>query len=387
MSTRDSIREELEAAAAQGLRRQIPPITRWEGPLVTVHGRPAVNFSANDYLGLADHPALRATVASALAHERFGAGGARLIAGDLPAHGEVEGAVAAWLRCEAALLYNSGYQANLGTIGALVGPGDGIFSDALNHASIIDGARLSRAAIQVYPHRDLATLARHLAAAAGLRRRLIVTDSLFSMDGDVAPLADLADLARRHDALLLVDEAHALGASGEEGRGFTAGLPIDLRLGTFGKALGGFGAFIAGDRLLIELLVQRARAFVFSTALPSPVSRWAAAALALVRSPEGEARRRHLAALTRRFRTGLRALDLPVAVEGTYIIPLIVGAPEATMALSRELLARGIYVHGIRPPTVPPGTARLRFSLLASHVEAHVDAALEALRALRQLLP
>ncbi|HEX2569170.1 MAG TPA: 8-amino-7-oxononanoate synthase [Polyangia bacterium] len=354
---------------------------------IVVDGRPSINFCSNNYLGLADHPALIAAARDAMEREGFGAGASRLIVGNLTAHRRLEDHIATWKRTDAALLFNSGYHANVGVVSALAGPEDAIYSDALNHASLIDGSRLSRATVHVYPHLDLGTLAELLQGGRHHRRRLILTDAVFSMDGDQAPLADLVRLARRYDALLLVDEAHAAGVLGEGGAGPTLGLGIDVQIGTFGKALGGFGAYVAASAPLIDYLVQRARSFVFTTALPVPVAAAATAALDLVQGDEGQRRRAALIRVCARFHAGLQKLHLPAPVSPSHIVPILVGDPERTMTLSENLLARGIYVQGIRPPTVSPGTARLRFTLMATHTDDHIDRALAALAELRHHLP
>ncbi|MFI5289649.1 MAG: 8-amino-7-oxononanoate synthase [Polyangia bacterium] len=360
-----------------------------EGPQrarLRVDGVVADNFSSNNYLGLADHPRLTEQAAKASQENGFGAGASRLIVGNLAPHRALEARVAEWKGTEAALLFNSGYQANVGMVSALVGPEDAVFSDELNHASLIDGCRLSRAQVFVYRHSDCAELDQQLAAATAFRRRLIVTDSVFSMDGDQAPLAALAALARRHSALLAVDEAHAVGVLGEGGRGLGADAGADLQMGTLGKALGGFGAYVAGSRPLIELLANRARSFVFTTALPVPVVAFAHAALDWLASEEGQARRRRLAQVIERFHHGLSSLGLTPPLP-SHIVPVRVrgGEPRRAMEASEALLARGIFAQGIRPPTVPSGTARVRFALMATHSDAQLERALAALAALRPL--
>lgn len=345
-----------------------------------VDGRRADNFSANNYLGLADRPDLIERAIAAMRHEGFGAGASRLIVGNLAAHRRLEQRIAAWKGTEAALLFNSGYQANLGAVASLVGPGDAIYSDELNHASLIDGARLSRAEIFVYPHRDVGTLERLLAESGRYRRRLVVTDSVFSMDGDRAPLDEVVALAQRADALTLVDEAHASGVFGEAGTGLCGRLPVDLQMGTLGKALGGFGAFIAGSGEMVEWLVNRARSFVFTTALPVPVVAWAEAAIDLVASTEGESLRARLDDRCRQLARGLARRGFG-AREPSHIAPLLVGDAGLAMRLSEALLERGTFVQGIRPPTVPEGTSRLRFALMATHEPTQIEHALEGLAA------
>jgi glycine C-acetyltransferase len=383
---RRAIEAELAALAEQGLRRRMRPVDGPQAAVVTVDGRSAVNFSANNYLGLADDAELVAQAAKAMARDGFGAGASRLIVGNLAAHRTLEERIARWKGTEAALVFNSGYQANVGIISALVGAEDAIYSDQLNHASLIDGARLSRAKIHVIPHRDPAALEAALRDGKKYRRRLILSDSIFSMDGDHADLSSLARLARDHHALLLVDEAHAVGVVGEQGVGLCGGHDVDLQMGTLSKALGGFGAYVAGSRSIIELLINRARSFVFTTALPVPVVAWAEAAIAWVASDAGRLRRERLARLSAQFHVGVRALGLRTSREPSHIVPILVGDARRAMAISDALLERGIFAQGIRPPTVPAGTSRLRFALMATHDETQIDAALAALAELRDEL-
>ena len=374
-----SITEELTALADRGLARRARPVDGAQGAVITVDGRAAINFSSNNYLGLADHPDLIEVAARAMHTQGFGAGASRLIVGNLSAHRQLEARIARWKRTEAALLFNSGYQANVGAVSALAGPEDAIYSDALNHASLIDGARLSRATVHVYPHVDLEALAARLAEGASFRRRLIITDSVFSMDGDAAPLVELVRLARRYSALLFVDEAHATGVLGPQGAGLALDLGVDLQMGTLGKALGGFGAFIAASRPLVDYLTQRARSFVYSTALPVPVAAFAHAAIELAASSEGDRRRDQLNHLGRQLHQGFRLLGVRTASRPAHVLPLVIGDPTHTMTLSEALLDRGVFAQGIRPPTVPEGSSRLRFALQATHTDSHVAAALSAL--------
>ena len=379
----DDIVAELAAIENRGLRRRMREIDGPQSQELRVDGHHTVNFSSNNYLGLANHPALLAAALSSEL-EGFGAGASRLIAGNLAPHRHLETRIAAWKGTESALLFNSGYDANIGTVSALVGPDDAVYSDELNHASLIDGARLSRAHVHVYPHCDSEALDRALQKGRAYRRRLVLTDTMFSMDGDCAPLAAIAAIARAHDALLLADEAHASGVLGPRGRGLASGVDrVDLQMGTLGKALGGFGAFIAGAHPLIDLLIHRARSFIFTTALPVPVVKWDLAAIDLVDGSDGDDRRTRLTAVCKRFHNGLSALGLPVPKDPCHIVPIRIGDARRTMALSEALLERGIFVQGIRPPTVPEGTSRLRFALMATHSDAHIDAALDALAQLR----
>jgi 8-amino-7-oxononanoate synthase len=348
----------------------------------TSGGIPLLSFCSNDYLGLAAHPALLRAAAEAGEREGFGAGAARLVSGDLPSHRGLEADLAAFLGREAALLFPSGYQANLGAVTALAGAEDLIVSDAANHASLIDGCRLSRATVVVYPHADAEAARTALRRPGSFRRRLLVTESLFSMDGDAAPLADLARVAAEADAILLVDEAHALGALGPGGRGLCAGAGIspDVLIGTLGKAFGAGGGFVAGPTALRQLLLNRARTFVFTTAPPPSVAAAARAALSLVSGPEGELRRRRLAARRDQLVSSLGG-RLP-EVPGP-ILPLVLGSDRAALDAAATLRARGLFVPAIRPPTVPEGTARLRITLSSEHAQDEVERLATALRELR----
>ncbi len=384
MPARDEWAHELAELEARGLRRWLRVSAGAPGRTVVLDGREVLDFSSNNYLGLADHPALARAAVQATERHGTGAGASRLILGTQPLHVELEQALAAFHHRPTALLFNSGYQANIGVLQALARDGDVIFSDALNHASIIDGCRLSRAHAIVYPHLDVAALA-DLLARHPARRRIVVTDSVFSMDGDRAPLAALAALCREHDVVLMLDEAHAAGALGPGGRGMAAeaGVVPDIHVGTLGKSFGSFGAYVAGERSLIDLLSNRARSFVFTTALPPGVVAATLAAVHLLQSPEGDALRARLAAHIARFRQGLAELDLLQPGAGTTpIFPVLAGDERQAMACSQRLLDRGIHAQGIRPPTVPPGTSRLRFALMATHEPGDLERALTELGAL-----
>jgi 8-amino-7-oxononanoate synthase len=382
-----ALEAELAGLAEVNRRRACPEVAGLSRTHVTVGGAPRLSFCSNDYLGLSEHPSLAAAAARTAEREGFGASASRLVCGDLPAHRLLEEELARFFGRQAALVFPSGYQTNLGVLTALAGPDDTIFSDALNHASVIDGCRLSRARIAVYPHRDAAAAARLLDQASSSGRRLLVTESLFSMDGDAAPLAALAEAAHDHDAILIVDEAHAVGVLGPNGRGLcaAAGVIPDVLIGTLGKALATAGGFVAGSPKLRDLLVNRARSFIFATALPPPVAAAALAALQIVDSPEGERRRALVRAHAGRLAARLAALrptGLPPSPEtaaGSPIQPFIVGAESAALALSAALGKRQIFVPAIRPPTVPVGSARLRITLSAAHEPADLDRLLLAL--------
>jgi 8-amino-7-oxononanoate synthase len=379
VSADDHFRAALTQLDASGLRRTLRSIDGAQHARVLIDGREVVSLCSNNYLGLASHPALAEAAARAARDFGVGAGASRLISGNMRLHDDLEQRLAQLKRSEACILFNSGYHANIGTISALVGEGDAVFSDALNHASIIDGCRLSRAALQVYPHADVAALAAALRQHHG-RRKLIVTDSIFSMDGDAAPLREICDLAERYDAMVMIDEAHATGVVGPNGAGLAAALGVTdriaVQMGTLGKALGGFGAYVAGSRTLIDYLINTARPLIFTTALPPPVVAAAIAALEiLAREPE---RRDAVRTRARRLRRGLQGAGFDVAESDSHIIPIVIGDSAATMRLSTALLEEGVFAHGIRPPTVPPGTARIRATVMATHSNADIDASVAA---------
>jgi 8-amino-7-oxononanoate synthase len=370
----------LEARRAGGLYRRRQTLESAQGPRVRVDGRELLNFCSNDYLGLAAHPAVIDSLQRAAAQYGVGSGASHLVCGHSAPHRALEEALAEFTGRPRALLFGSGFAANTGTLSALLQPGDTVLQDRLNHASLLDGGRHSGARLQRFPHNDLAALAGRLERVAGAA--LVVVDGVFSMDGDVAPLAELAALAASRDAWLMVDDAHGFGVLGERGAGSleAAGLGIEavpVLMATLGKALGTAGAFVAGSEALIEVLLQEARNYVYSTAMPPAVAAAALTALQLLR--EESWRREHLQRLVGRFRRGASQLGLPLAEAPGPIQPLRVGAPEAALALSAALRERGLLVGAIRPPTVPAGTARLRVTLSAGHSEGQVDQLLEAL--------
>lgn len=375
--------QELAELERIGRRRSLRAIDGAQGRVLVVDGAEVVNFSANDYLGLAAHPELARASAEAATRLGSGAGASRLIAGNQAPHRRLEGALAGHFGYPAARLFNSGYHANTGVLQALAGPADAIFSDQLNHASLIDGCRLSRASVHVYPHGDVAALDRLLAAhGRAARRRLVVSDALFSMDGDVAPVAELAACCQSHDALLVLDEAHAVGCVGPAGRGVAAaaGVQPDVLVGTLGKAFGSFGAFALSSEAVVELLGNRARSFVFTTALPPAVVAASERALELIAADPGEQLRGALVNNVQRLTGGLRSLGLVSnTLEYQHIIPVIVGDDRLAMAASEALLGDGFYVQGIRPPTVPAGTARLRIAVAATHTDSDIDGLLGSL--------
>jgi len=368
-----SIQEELEQIKNRGLFRSTRLIGGTQGPHVEMDGRDMLMLCSNNYLGLADSPAL--IKAAVEATERYGTSSAasRLVSGTMALHELLEREVAAFKQSQAALIFNSGYAANTGVIAALVGRGDVIFSDRLNHASIIDGALLSSARLIRYPHNDVRALEALMKKHRGTGRALIVTDAVFSMDGDMAPLRELIELKEEYKALLLVDDAHGSGVLGEGGCG-TAELlgvarKVDILMGTFGKALGSFGAYVALSAELRDLLVNRARSFIFSTSLPPAVLGASLAALKIVRSPDGARLREKLRGNAELFRSLLVGFGFSLPEGTTQIIPIQVGPAQTTMRFSEMLLGEGIFVQGIRPPTVPAGACRLRCTVMASHTQ------------------
>lgn len=392
-SLADRLAASLEELDREGLRRRPSTTERRPGGRILVDGRELVDFSSNDYLGLACDPRLSRALATGARDACTGAGAARLISGNHPLHEALERALAEFKEMEAALLFGSGFMANVGAIPALAGEGDVLYSDELNHASVVDGCRLSRARVRVFPHRDLDVLSRMLEEDAGRGgERWIVVDGVFSMDGDLFPLDGLVEVAERHGARTYVDDAHGTGVLGAHGRGSPEhwGVEghVDVVLGTLGKALGTSGAFITGPSALRDWLLNRARSFVFTTGGSPAVSAATLEALRIVRSePE---RRERLRRNADRLRDGLEKLGRPGPDEpgGTgspapgspgHIVPLVLGEVGRTMALGRSLRARGFHVGTIRPPSVPPGSARLRISVSAAHGADEIDGLLEAL--------
>ncbi|MBA3451568.1 MAG: 8-amino-7-oxononanoate synthase [Deltaproteobacteria bacterium] len=372
MTLDDDVRSELASLEAEHRLRTPRIIDGPQGPTVILDGVEVVNLSSNDYLSLAGDPRLARAAHGALAEAGSGAGASRLIAGTQRWHVVLEQAMADWMRCGGVRLFNTGYAANVGVMTTLVRAGDLVISDELNHASIIDGCRLSKAEVVVVPHRDLVALEQALARAPGHPRALVVTESLFSMDGDIADLGAIAALCRRFGAALVVDEAHAIGAIGPEGRGLCAEAAVvpDVVIGTFGKALGSFGAFAATTQPIAELLWNRARPFVFSTALPPSVPASSLAAIEIVRGSEGLDRRRTLASHARRFR---ELVPRAGGARESAIAPIRIGDDREVMRLTAQLLEARVFVQGIRPPTVPEGTARLRVSFATGHTVQQID--------------
>ncbi|MDO8518618.1 MAG: 8-amino-7-oxononanoate synthase [Deltaproteobacteria bacterium] len=429
--------EELKSLRDKGLYRLLKSVDGEQGPEVTFKGKSFLNFSSNNYLGLANHPALKKAASVAALKYGTGSGASRLITGSMSLHHELEEEIASFKGTESALLFNSGYHANIGIISSLMGEGDQIFSDELNHASLIDGCRLSKAGTTVYWHCDMKQLEQSLQnppqppfskgggtafsngkldlppvekGGQGGFRRLIITDTVFSMDGDLCPLPEIMALAEKQDAMVLVDEAHATGVFGKKGRGVVEHFGIDSRhprliqMGTLGKALGSFGAYVCGPRELTEFLVNKARSFIYTTSLPPAVC---AASLAAVRLVERDSSLKEKLWENIRyfgdhfkkspqppfFKGGgiqeggntQRGMNLPPFEKGglggfSPIFPVIIGDAKKTMELSEKLFEQGIWAQGIRPPTVKEGTARIRLTLMATHTKEHLDRCLTALQ-------
>ena len=381
MTVLKTLAQELENLADQDLRRRLTIVEEGlPGGRVRVAGRVLLNLSSNDYLGLSQDPRLIAAAREAAARWGVGAGASRLVVGHLALHEEVEAGLAAFKGTEAAVIFSTGYMTNLGVISALVGPGDTVFCDRLNHASIYDGIKLAGATLARFPHRDMNRL-EDLLKEASPGKKLIITDSVFSVDGDLAPLPDLVELKERHGAALMLDEAHATGVLGPKGAGLAEALGlserVEVHMGTFSKALGSLGGFVAGDRRLIEYLHNRARSFIYSTAMPPPVLGAIAAALELVASePE---RRAYLLEEAGKFRQGLTEAGFDILGSETQIVPVLAGDNARTLSVAARLREEGLMAVALRPPTVPPGRARVRFSLSAAHSREDLAAAREAI--------
>ena len=379
----DALDASLDELAQQGLQRRRRIVEGACAPLVEVEGRRLLAFASNDYLGLANHPDLIAAAQDGAQRYGVGSGASHLVSGHGRAHELLEARLAQFVGMPRALGFSTGYMANLAIVPALLGRHDAVFGDRLNHACLVDAALLSRAGYHRYPHGDLAALERQLARSSA-PRKLIATDAVFSMDGDIAPLPDLLRLAERHDAWLLVDDAHGFGVLGPQGRGSLAHFGLEsprlILMGTLGKAAGVAGAFVAGHPSVIEWLLQRARPYIFTTAAPPLLAHTLLAAIDLVE--RGDDRRSHLGQLVGRLREGLAGLRWPLGDSATPIQPIVIGDNHETLRIAQALDERGIWAPAIRPPTVPHDQARLRISLTAAHTRAQVDRLVDALKAL-----
>lgn len=377
---------ELALRQQQGLYRQRRIVEAVRGVELVVDGKPCLNFCSNDYLGLSQHPQLKAALQHAGSQYPAGSGSAHLICGHSHVHHALEEELAAFTGREKALLFSTGYMANLGVISALCERDDWVLQDRLNHASLLDGTLLSKACLQRYRHRDMADLAAKLNKASG--DVLLVSDGVFSMDGDLAPLPEMVTLAHRRpgvkNTLLMIDDAHGMAVLGQSGAGVLEFLglsqqDVPILMGTLGKGFGSFGAFVAGSEALIELLIQKARSYIYTTALPPAVCEATRASLRLVQSETGADRRAILQQNIAYFKQSTQQLGLSLMPSDTAIQPLLIGDSQQAMAISQQLWARGVWVSAIRPPTVPKGQARLRITLSALHQRHHIDALLDAL--------
>lgn len=372
---------DLETLRGRGLDRTLRVAEGPSGSWLTLSGRRVVHLGSNNYLGLATHPRVVEAAARATMDAGVGSGASRLIAGNLARYGALEEQLAALKQTEAALVFSTGYMANLGVVTALAGRGDLVIADRLSHASLLDACRLSGATFRVYPHGDLERLTHVLTRSQGRRRVVIVTDGVFSMDGDLAPVPELVAVADRFGAVLVVDDAHGTGVLGQTGAGvvqhFRMEGRVPVQIGTLSKALGGLGGFLAGSRTLISYVTNRARSLIYSTALPPGVLAAASAALAVL--AEEPDRRRRLWVNVERFRTGLSALGHDGLRAATPIFPLLVGDAARAVALAAALFDEGVFAPAVRPPSVPPGTSRLRMSVMATHTSGDLDTALRAL--------
>jgi len=380
-SMMDFLKDQIEYIKRAGLYRTLKSMQSAQSGTTIIDGRRVIQLSSNNYLGFADHPRLKAAAREAIERYGSGAGGSRLICGNLELNEKLEAKIARLKKKESALLFNTGYMANIGILTAIMGEGDVIFSDEFNHASIIDGCRMTKAQTRVYAHRDMDCLERLLKELKKSRRRLIVSDGIFSMDGDIAPLPDLVSLAKRYECMVMIDDAHATGVLGAEGGGtgehFGLQDEIDISMGTLGKALGGFGAFISGSNNLREFLINRSRPFIFTTALPPAVIASGIAALELLEEePEIKAR---LWENVVYFKKGIKEIGFNTLQSETPIIPIMVGESSLTIKMGKMLLEEGIFIQGIRPPTVPQGSSRLRITLMATHTRRELEFALEAI--------
>ncbi len=380
----EAFSKELQSLKDRRLYRSLRLIDSIPGPRVEMDGREVIVLCSNNYLGLSSHPYVMDKAKEAIERYGSGAGASRLVSGTMKIHTELEERIADFKGRQAAILFNSGYHANIGVITSLVGRGDTILSDRLNHASIIDGAILSRANLIRYPHMDIDSLENLLKRYPNNKgkRTLVITEGIFSMDGDIAPLKEIVELSKRYGALLLIDDAHGTGVLGERGRGTLEHIGIKddsiIEMGTFGKALGSFGAFVAGRREVIDIIRNRARSFIYTTALPPSVCGASIAALELAdREPE---RRKRLIKMAGELREGLRRSGFNTLKSNAHIIPLLIGENTPALEMSYRLLKEGIFIQAIRPPTVPDGTSRLRITPMSEHRTDELRYALEAIR-------
>jgi 8-amino-7-oxononanoate synthase len=370
------IDEELRYLAERGLLRNPVTLSSPQGVYIRINGKTYINFSSNDYLNLTSHRSVLKAASAALKRYCFGAGSSRLLSGTISPHRELEEKIAGFKKTEAAILFGSGYAANVGTIPAIAGRDAIVFSDELNHASIIDGIRLSGAEKRIFRHCDMNDLEGQLRRCRGKRKKIVITDTVFSMDGDIAPLKDILDLSRNYGAIMMIDEAHAFGVLGREGRGGLEHFGVEdqdvIQMGTLSKAVGCMGGYVAGSKRLINLLVSRARSFMYSTAPPPAAAAAATAAIGII-SSHSRARRKALIKNSERLRNGLREAGFDTLGSETQIIPVLAGSVKAAMKMSERLMLHGIFAPAIRPPTVPSGACRIRFSVTSGHGPDEID--------------
>ncbi len=380
--------DELNALKDHALLREYRTIENAQGPFVQITGKTYLSFCSNNYLGLANHPKIKQAAIAAINQYGWGAGASRLVSGNMTLHQELERKIAEFKDAEAALLFPTGYMANVGALCALVAKGDIIIGDKLNHASIIDGCRQSGAAFRVYPHNNISQLEKLLQKSSIFRRRLVVTESVFSMDGDTAPLPEIVEIAKRYDAIIMIDDAHAMGVFGRHGKGMIEhyGLEgkIDVIMGSLSKAIGSIGGFIAGSKHLIDFLKNKARSFIYTTALPPAVCAASLAGLALLQDDTSLIDK--LWKNINYLKSQLSKFANNIAVESP-VVPIIIGSAENALHLSTKLYQNGILIPAIRPPTVPAGTSRLRISLMADHSESDIDRLIDLLKDFGFLVP
>lgn len=377
----EALRQELEQKEADGLLRKRRLISSPQQPHLQADGKLLLSFCSNDYLGLANHPRLQTALQQGASRAGVGSGASHLITGHHQYHHELEEALAKFVGLPQALLLTTGYMANMAAVCGLMGKGDALFADKLNHASLNDGALLSRADLNRYPHGDIETLERMLESSTA-QRKMVITDSVFSMDGDIAPLRALLELCDRYNAWLLIDDAHGFGVLGEQGRGclshFNLHSPRIIYMATLGKAAGVAGAFIAGKKVVIDYLMQNARTYIYTTAMPPALAATSLESLQLIE--ESDARRHHLRMLVATLKSDLQLKRWQLAESSTPIQPVLIGSNDEVLRVSEHLLEQGILVPAIRPPTVPKGSARLRISLSAAHTEEDVHLLIRALQ-------
>jgi len=376
------LQKDLQELEGLGIYRILKMVDSPQGREIMLEGKQVLNFSSNDYLGLANDARIKKAALEALDEYGFGSGASRLICGNMSPHERLEEDLALLKKTQRALLFSSGYMANTGIIPALMDRHSIVLSDKLNHASIVDGIILSRAKQMRYPHADMHALQKLLEGIPSGKRKLIVTDSVFSMDGDRAPLKEIIDLAHRYEAMTMVDEAHAFGALGPNGGGLVEELAlegqVDVQMGTLSKAAGCFGAYACGTKVLREYLINKSRSFIYTTAMPPLLAQAARAALKIIL--EGSQLRRHLQENADYLRVNIQSMGFDTMNSSTAIIPILVKDPQVALAMSKQLLRQRIFVQAIRPPTVPVGTARLRLTVMATHTKEDLEQLLQGLR-------